>query len=62
MSANHFDETPERIADFLEQVPPPDVIRSRLEANHREAKLLRQLLRISEQRRKLAEANEGAAR
>ena len=40
-------ESSDRLDGFLEKVSPPDDIRRRLSENLRQAKLLRQLLRIS---------------
>ena len=48
------------LADYLKKMPPPDEIRRRLSANYDEAKMLRRLLRISEQREKVKEAEGGS--
>ena len=44
------------LGQYLEKVPKPDEIRRKLTANVRETKLLRQLLRIAEQRQRVEEA------
>ncbi len=49
-------ESQDRLADYIERMPPPGEIRHRLCENLREARLLRQLLRLSEQRQKTKEA------
>ena len=45
------------LSKFIEKVPKPEEIRRELTANLREAKLLRQLLRISEQRQQVEEVS-----
>ncbi|MFZ1933476.1 MAG: hypothetical protein WCB27_05910 [Thermoguttaceae bacterium] len=45
------------LSQYLEKVPKPDEIRRQLTANLRQAKLLRQLLRIAEQRDAVAEVS-----
>ena len=45
-----------KIEDILVKLPQRDQIRNRLSENLREAKLLRQLLKLAEQREKVEEA------
>jgi|ETNvirnome_2_300_1030623.scaffolds.fasta_scaffold53590_1 hypothetical protein len=45
-----------KIEALLDRLPDRDQIRNRLSENLREAKLLRQLLKIAEQREKVEEA------
>jgi hypothetical protein len=44
------------LVQYLKQVPKPDAIRQELTATLRQTKLLRQLLRIAEQRERVEEA------
>lgn len=46
----------ERLSEYIKRLPAPKEIRDRLSENLREARLLRQLLKIAEQRRKVEEA------
>jgi hypothetical protein len=50
-------ETKVDLSQYLEKVPKPDEIRRQLTANLRQAKLLRQLLRIAEQRQAVEEVS-----
>jgi hypothetical protein len=50
-------DTKTDLSQYLEKVPKPEEIRRELTANLREAKLLRQLLRISEQRQQVEEVS-----
>jgi len=43
------------ITQFLNDLPAPDEVRRRLTENLREARLLRQILKLSEQREKVRE-------
>ena len=45
------------LGEFIERIPTPDEIKDRLAVNLHEAKLLRQLLKISEQRQELKEVS-----
>ncbi len=45
-----------RLDEYIERLPPPKAIRERLSRNLREARLLRQLLKLSEQRQRVEEA------
>jgi len=49
-------DTKTDLSQYLEKVPEPDAIRRELTATIRQEKLLRQLLRISEQRQAVEEA------
>ena len=44
------------LAEFIKRIPTPDEIKDRLAENLHEAKLLRQLLKIAEQKREVEEA------
>lgn len=44
-----------QLHEYIERIPPPKEIRDRLTRNFREAKLLRQLLKIAEQKREVEE-------
>ena len=46
----------EQLARYLERLPEPKAIRNRLSENVREARLLRQLLKLAEQRDRVLEA------
>jgi hypothetical protein len=46
-----------KLDQYLERLPPPNEIRDRLCRNFREAKLLRQLLKLSEQRQRVREVS-----
>ncbi len=48
----------EQLTKYLDQLPEPQEIRDRLSANLRENRLLRQLLKLSEQREKVREAQQ----
>ncbi|MBN2291805.1 MAG: hypothetical protein JXM70_05230 [Pirellulales bacterium] len=48
----------ETIDEFVERIPKPEEIRQRLSANLREARLLRQILKMAEQREKVAEVSQ----
>jgi hypothetical protein len=50
-------ETQADLSQYLDKVPKPDEIRRQLTANLRQAKLLRQLLRIAEQRQAIEEVS-----
>ena len=50
--------SPESIDTFVERIPKPEEIRRRLSANIREARMLRQILKIAEQREKVAEVSQ----
>lgn len=45
----------ETVDAFVERLPRPEEIRRKLSANYREARLLRQILKIAEQREKVEE-------
>ena len=49
-------DTNATLETFLEKVPPPEEIRRRLTENVRQGKLLRQVLRLAEQRKSVQEA------
>jgi hypothetical protein len=51
-------ESDSTLAEFLDKVPQSDEIRRRITENLRQGKLLRQLLRIAEQRQKVEEVSE----
>ena len=46
------------LAEFLEKVPTPDEIRRKITENLRQKKLLRQLLKLAEQRQAVEEVSE----
>lgn len=46
----------DKLDQYIERLPPPKEIRDRLSRNLREARLLRTLLKISEQRQRVREA------
>ena len=46
----------DKIKEFVGCIPEPDEIKAKLSLNMREAKMLRQLLRLSEQRERVREA------
>ncbi len=48
----------EAIKRFTEQIPDPEKIRERIAENLRERQLLRQMLRLSEQRAKVREVSQ----
>ncbi len=50
-------ETNATLETFLEKVPAPEEIRRRLTENIRQGKLLRQVLRLAEQRKSVEEAS-----
>jgi hypothetical protein len=57
VSANRNDDA---VASLLENLPAPDLVRARIAENLRQRQLLRQVLRLSEQRElALAAAQEG---
>jgi hypothetical protein len=45
------------LAEFIKRIPMPDEIKDRLAENLHEAKLLRQLLKIAEQREAVEEVS-----
>jgi hypothetical protein len=45
------------IVDFLDKVPPPDEVRRQIAVNLRQGKLLRQVLRMAEQRESVREVS-----
>jgi hypothetical protein len=51
---------PSSLTGFLERVPPSDEVRRQLAENLRQTKLLRQVLRIAEQRECVQEVAAGA--
>jgi len=48
-------EDTNRVDDLVKRIPPATEIRRRLQTNVRETRLLRQMLRLAEQREKFAE-------
>ena len=44
-----------KLDEYIERLPPPKAIRERLSENLREARLLRQLLKLAEQRQRVEE-------
>ena len=50
-------EQNDKLETFLDKVPKPDEIRRKLCENLRQTKLLRQLLRIAEQRQRVEEVS-----
>ena len=46
---------PKQLDKYIEQIPPSAEVRRKIAENLREAKLLRQLLKISEQRERVEE-------
>jgi hypothetical protein len=51
-------ETEMQVAEFVEKIPTPEEIRRDLCRNIREARLLRQLLRLAERRQEVREVAE----
>lgn len=47
---------------LLEGIPEPDAIRSRLEENLRESRLLRRMLRLAQQKEELRQQSQGRSR
>jgi hypothetical protein len=50
-------ESDSTLAEFLDKVPKPDEIKRRITENLRKGKLLRQLLRLAEQRQAVEEVS-----
>lgn len=50
-------ESNSAVTQYVEAIPTPEEIRKKLAANVREAKLLRQILRLAEQREKVREVS-----
>ena len=50
-------ETTQSLVEFLNKVPPPEEVERRLCENLREAKLLRQILRIARRRQEVKEVS-----
>ncbi len=55
-------DLPTPLSEFIDRIPPPRRIRDRLAENLRENRLLRQLLRMSEQREKVGATEELAGK
>lgn len=45
------------VRSFIEELPPADVVRRELSRNMREQRLLKQILKLSEQREKVREVS-----